>query len=115
MFLTDIFKRLFSARHFLTRALLSAESMVEAQNILRDRGVGSADAFSTKQEGDHMFHNAEVGPAEDCLESPLSVLTISPGEFFVHTNTDGNTKEDKIKTIAIGLFDILERKWTLWN
>ncbi|KAL7633543.1 UNVERIFIED_CONTAM: hypothetical protein RMT77_016076 [Armadillidium vulgare] len=158
-------------RHFLTRALLSAESMVEAQNILRDRGVGSADAFSvnmifTKQEGDPVFHNAEVGPAEDCLESPLSVLTISPGEFLVHTNTflrlkipedfeiegesschrlkcaaknrpiesresvlsilsstedrqypffrDGNTKEDKIKTIAIGLFDILERKWTLW-
>ncbi|RXG58749.1 hypothetical protein Avbf_16220 [Armadillidium vulgare] len=79
-------------RHFITRALLSAESMVEAQNILRDRGVGSADAFSvnmifTKQEGDHVFHNAEVGPAEDCLESPLSVLTISPGEFLVHTNT----------------------------
>ncbi|RXG69601.1 hypothetical protein Avbf_01653 [Armadillidium vulgare] len=79
-------------RHFLTRALLSAESMVEAQNILRDRGMGSADAFSvnmifTKQEGDHVFHNAEVGPAEDCLESPLSVLTISPGEFLVHTNT----------------------------
>ncbi|XP_076040741.1 C45 family peptidase tan [Oratosquilla oratoria] len=78
-------------RHFLCRSLLSAENMVEAQTILRDRGVGSADGFSinmsfTRQEGDHLFHNAEVGPAEEGEESPMSVLTISPGEHLLHTN-----------------------------
>lgn len=64
---------------------------MQAQQILRDRGTGSADGFSvnmsfTRQEGDHLFHNAEVGPAEDGDESPMSILTISPGEHLLHTN-----------------------------
>lgn len=33
------------ARHFLTRALLSARNLVEAQAILRDAGTGSAHGF----------------------------------------------------------------------
>ncbi|XP_047468432.1 uncharacterized protein LOC125024676 [Penaeus chinensis] len=78
-------------RHFLCRALLAAETMMQAQQILRDRGTGSADGFSvnmsfTRQEGDHLFHNAEVGPAEEGDESPMSILTISPGEHLLHTN-----------------------------
>ncbi|XP_037777999.1 uncharacterized protein LOC119574678 [Penaeus monodon] len=78
-------------RHFLCRALLAAETMMQAQQILRDRGTGSADGFSvnmsfTRQEGDHLFHNAEVGPAEESDESPMSILTISPGEHLLHTN-----------------------------
>lgn len=36
----------FTARHFITRALLSAENFVQAQLILRDNGVGAADGCS---------------------------------------------------------------------
>ncbi|XP_064101131.1 beta-alanyl-dopamine/carcinine hydrolase-like [Macrobrachium nipponense] len=157
-------------RHFLCRALLSAETMMAAQDILRDRQTGSADGFSvnmsfTKQEGDHLFHNAEVGPAEDCDESPISILTISPGEHLIHTNkylrleipedtglcmessthrheraavcappeskeallallSDTHDTEyaffreggepDFVKTIALGVFDLLDKTWTVW-
>lgn len=34
-----------TARHFLTRALLSCRNLVEAQGILQDRGTGSAHGF----------------------------------------------------------------------
>lgn len=34
------------ARHFLTRALLSAENFEQALNILKDGGVGAADGCS---------------------------------------------------------------------
>ncbi|KAK8720004.1 hypothetical protein OTU49_013634 [Cherax quadricarinatus] len=78
-------------RHFVCRALLSAKTMETAQQILRDRGTGVADGFSvnmsfTMQEGDHLFHNAEVGPADNADESQLSILTLSPGEHLLHTN-----------------------------
>ncbi|KAK3856250.1 hypothetical protein Pcinc_027283 [Petrolisthes cinctipes] len=158
-------------RHFLTRALLSAKTMEQGQQILRDRGTGSADGFSvnmsfTKQEGDHLFHNAEVGPTVDGNESPMSILTISPGEHHIHTNKflrlttipeesglcmdSSNHRHARaqdccppetrtallallsdthdevhpffregvetgiVKTVALGVFDILERTWTIW-
>jgi Acyl-coenzyme A:6-aminopenicillanic acid acyl-transferase len=81
-----------SARHFLTRALLAAETFVEAQQILRDTGCGAGDAVSVNmtflnQEGDRMFHNAEVGPAlNNADQSGLSILTVGPGEHFFHCN-----------------------------
>ncbi|KAK7083919.1 hypothetical protein SK128_014954 [Halocaridina rubra] len=157
-------------RHFLCRALLSAETMEYAQKILRDRGTGSADGFSvnmsfTRQEGDHLFHNAEIGPAQDTNESPMSILTICPGEHLLHTNkylrleipeatglcmessnhrhtraqdccppetraallallsdTHDTTypffreggDPDFVKTITLGVFDLVEKTWTLW-
>ncbi|XP_053691181.1 uncharacterized protein LOC128739705 [Sabethes cyaneus] len=77
-------------RHFITRALLSAENFVQAQQILRDTGVGAADGCSINmtflnQEGDRLFHNAEMGPAERD-QSQLNILTASPGEYIVHAN-----------------------------
>ncbi|XP_062537270.1 beta-alanyl-dopamine/carcinine hydrolase isoform X3 [Armigeres subalbatus] len=77
-------------RHFITRALLSAENFVQAQQILRDNGVGAADGCSVNmtflnQDGDRMFHNAEMGPAERD-QSQLNILTASPGEHIVHAN-----------------------------
>ena len=36
----------FAARHFITRALLSVENFYQAQQILRDSGVGAADGCS---------------------------------------------------------------------
>ncbi|CAG9821882.1 unnamed protein product [Phaedon cochleariae] len=78
-------------RHFITRALLSAENFAGATEILRDRGSGAADGCSINmtflnQEGDRMFHNAEMGPADKTDESQLNVLTISPGENTMHCN-----------------------------
>lgn len=78
-------------RYFITRALLAAENFVQAQQILRDSGCGSAEGISINmtfllQDGNRMFHNAEVGPATSGKESQLSILTASPGEHFFHCN-----------------------------
>ena len=76
----------------LTRALLAAENLEQAQGILRDVGCGSAEGFSINmtflnQEGDRLFHNAEVGPATGkATESSLCIFTGSPGEQFSHCN-----------------------------
>ncbi|KAG7177996.1 putative Acyl-coenzyme A:6-aminopenicillanic acid acyl-transferase-containing protein 2 [Homarus americanus] len=141
-------------RHFLCRALLSSKTMEKAQQILRDRGTGSADGFSvnmsfTRQEGDHLFHNAEVGPVQDTEESELSILTLSPGEHLLHTNNSNHRHTrahdccppetrtallallsdthdttfpffreggdpDFVKTVALGVFDLVEKTWTIW-
>ena len=50
----------YPARHFLTRALLSARNLVDAQAILRDSGTGSSHGFCvnmafTKQVFDKML------------------------------------------------------------
>ncbi|CAG9770386.1 unnamed protein product [Ceutorhynchus assimilis] len=80
-------------RHFITRALLSAENFVQAQQIIRDSGCGAGDGCSInmtfiKQDGDRMFHNAEMAPASDkSNESHLNILTISPGESMFHANS----------------------------
>nr|CAD7265453.1 unnamed protein product [Timema shepardi] len=82
----------FVARHFLTRALLASENFVQAQQVLRDAGCGSGDGASINmtflnQEGDRLFHNAEVGPASGgAKESPLNILTASPHEHMFHAN-----------------------------
>ncbi|XP_044731863.1 uncharacterized protein LOC123294784 [Chrysoperla carnea] len=79
-------------RHFITRALLSAENFLQAQQILRDDGCGAGDGCSInmtflKQEGDRLFHNAEMGPAlPDTNQSQLNILTASPGENIFHCN-----------------------------
>jgi len=77
-------------RHFLTRALLSARNLTDAQTILKDAGTGSAHGLCVnmaflKQEGPLVFHSAEVGPAET-KESQVSILTVSPGESHAHCN-----------------------------
>lgn len=158
-------------RYFLTRALLSAENYVEAQQILRNEGFGAAEGFSVNmtflvQEGDRVFHNVEVGPCEpDATQSQLNVLTVSPGEVTYHCNkylrlkipevtgliidssekrmeailkhppakscqnvvdilsdqTDDEyrvyqdiRKDDAVKTICTGIFDCIERTWSLY-
>ncbi|KAL6443606.1 hypothetical protein ACFW04_001621 [Cataglyphis niger] len=79
-------------RYFLTRALLGVENFMQAQQTLRNEGYGAAEGFSVNmtflaQEGDRMFHNAEVGPAEvDATRSQLNILTVSPGENTSHCN-----------------------------
>ncbi|KAJ8954000.1 hypothetical protein NQ318_004291 [Aromia moschata] len=80
-----------SLRHFITRALLSAENYAQAEEILRDSGCGSGDGCSVNmtflnQEGDRLFHNIEMGPPDGCDGSQLNILTISPGERSYHCN-----------------------------
>lgn len=83
---------MYIARYFLTRALLGVENFVQAQQTLRNEGYGAAEGFSVNmtflaQEGDRMFHNAEVGPAEaDANRSELNILTVSPDENTFHCN-----------------------------
>lgn len=65
---------------------------MQAQQTLRNEGYGAAEGFSVNmtflaQEGDRMFHNAEVGPVEAGADrSQLSILTVSPGENTSHCN-----------------------------
>lgn len=65
---------------------------MQAQQTLRNEGYGAAEGFSVNmtfvdQEGDRMFHNAEIGPAEEgSNQSQLSILSASPGETFAHCN-----------------------------
>ncbi|XP_074030172.1 C45 family peptidase tan [Leptinotarsa decemlineata] len=78
-------------RHFITRALLSAENFASAQEILRDVGCGAGDGCSInmtflKQEGNRVFHNVEMAPAEKTSESQLNILTTGPGENIMHCN-----------------------------
>ncbi|XP_029055558.1 acyl-coenzyme A:6-aminopenicillanic-acid-acyltransferase 40 kDa form isoform X2 [Osmia bicornis bicornis] len=159
-------------RYFLTRALLAAENYVQAQQILRNEGFGAAEGFSVNmtfltQEGDRMFHNAEIGPCDlDAAQSQLNILTVSPGENTFHCNkylrlkipevkgliidssvrrmdtickypppksrqdvinilsdqTDNEyrvyqeiKKDDYVKTIATGIFDCIERTWSIYT
>ncbi|KAF2884225.1 hypothetical protein ILUMI_21960 [Ignelater luminosus] len=79
-------------RTFITRALLSAENFAQAQQILRDPGCGAADGCSInmtflQQEGDRLFHNAEMAPADESKNSQLNILTASPGEQLMHCNS----------------------------
>lgn len=80
------------ARYFLTRALLGVENFVQAQQTLRNEGYGAAEGFSVNmtflaQEGDRMFYNVEVGPAEmGTNQSQLNILTVSPGKNTSHCN-----------------------------
>lgn len=46
LLLSHIFSHMHAARHFITRALLSADTFEKAQKILRDSGTGAADGCS---------------------------------------------------------------------
>ncbi|XP_044014646.1 uncharacterized protein LOC122856846 isoform X2 [Aphidius gifuensis] len=79
-------------RYFITRSLLGVANFMQAQQTLRNVGYGAAEGFSVNmtfldQDGDRLFHNAEVAPADDGTnESQLNILTASPGENLAHCN-----------------------------
>ncbi|XP_014281924.1 beta-alanyl-dopamine/carcinine hydrolase [Halyomorpha halys] len=79
-------------RAFVARALLTASSLENVEDILRCKGCSIADAMSVNlsflnQQGDRLFHNIEVSPTFPISdESALSVMTISPGEVMFHAN-----------------------------
>lgn len=78
------------ARHFITRALLSADNYTKAVQIIKDTGVGAADGCSInmtflRQEGPRVFHNIEIGPAKN-NETQIDVKTANSGEHLTHCN-----------------------------
>ena len=115
---------MFSARHFLCRAMLSCSNMFEVCEILNDEGAGISDGVSVLMTfvdllpagvstGNVLIHNAEAAPpnatrrgsydssvreqfkVED-RESQMSVLTLSPGESLTHCNKYG----EKINSVS---------------
>lgn len=78
------------ARTFMTRALLAARNMNEADRTLLDKGLGVANGFSinmfwTNADGEHQLRNIEVAPnlVED--KSLLHEKTFGE-EALVHCN-----------------------------
>ncbi|XP_063986303.1 beta-alanyl-dopamine/carcinine hydrolase isoform X1 [Diachasmimorpha longicaudata] len=94
-------------RYFLARSLLGVANFEQAQKTLRNKGYGAAEGFSVNmtfldQEGDRMFHNAEVGPVEiDSNESQLSIYTASPGENITHCNKYLRLKVPEVEGVII--------------
>lgn len=72
--------------------MLSAENYENALEILKDSGVGSADACSINLTflndfDERKFHNIEMGPAlPSKTESQLDILTFGSGESSLHCN-----------------------------
>ncbi|KAK4877384.1 hypothetical protein RN001_009890 [Aquatica leii] len=78
-------------RHFLTRALLSAENYSHALQILEDVGCGAGDGCSINltflnEEKQRTFYNIEMAPSGTDKKSLLNVLPASLGENLMHTN-----------------------------
>lgn len=80
------------ARHFITRALLAAESYEQAIEVMKDTGVGAADGCSINlvilnDYDERTFYNIEMGPALKSIdESQLDVRTYKAGESSIHCN-----------------------------
>ncbi|XP_054729751.1 beta-alanyl-dopamine/carcinine hydrolase [Anastrepha obliqua] len=78
-------------RHFITRALLSAENYDQALNILKDEGVGAGDGCSINlsfiNDESGKFYNIEMAPVpEDGTESRLDIKEVCTGEHNCHAN-----------------------------
>ncbi|XP_011185178.1 beta-alanyl-dopamine/carcinine hydrolase [Zeugodacus cucurbitae] len=78
-------------RHFITRALLSAENYEQALAVLKDEGVGAGDGCSINMsfinEEPHKFYNIEMAPVlADANESRLDIKEICCGGHNCHAN-----------------------------
>ncbi|KAL0280400.1 UNVERIFIED_CONTAM: hypothetical protein PYX00_001699 [Menopon gallinae] len=78
-------------RTFLTRALLAAENIKQAEQIIRDSGVGIGNGVSINMvfvNGNQTsFYNAEAGPVSDGVdESAVDIVPVKGGDFLYHCN-----------------------------
>lgn len=78
------------ASTFMTRALLAAKNMLEADRILLDKGLGVANGFSvnffwTNAAEEHTLRNVEVAPNFDGDRSLLDEKTFDE-EALLHCN-----------------------------
>ncbi|KAI8033365.1 hypothetical protein M5D96_013891 [Drosophila gunungcola] len=76
-------------RHFITRALLATSNVDDAFRVLKDAGVGAADAcsvnFTFLADPRQMCYNVEVAPSpERKNESHLNIKEIPLGEHNYH-------------------------------
>lgn len=81
-----------SARYFITRALLAAENFEQAVEIIRDVGVGAANAcsinlaFLKPNIEDIKVYNIEMGPSLD-PESMIDCLELDERKgYMLHCN-----------------------------
>ncbi|KAJ2954160.1 hypothetical protein O0L34_g2389 [Tuta absoluta] len=79
----------YTPRTFITRALLSARNLVEAEKILLDDGLGTGNGFSVNmlwtENGKRTLHNAEVAPDLKNNRSALSIQKYDK-DALVHCN-----------------------------
>ncbi|XP_061392311.1 beta-alanyl-dopamine/carcinine hydrolase [Musca vetustissima] len=78
-------------RHFITRALLSADSTDQAMKIIRDAGVGAGDGCSINMcfinDPSNLCYNIEMAPTEgNSKESTLNIRKIEKGDHSYHAN-----------------------------
>lgn len=89
----DIISSVGLARAFLTRALLSSKSdITEVEEILKNRGFGTADAFHINvgllhdNVSEQRFYSIEVTPSKTALESNVVIESIMPNTTSFHVN-----------------------------
>ncbi|XP_055909851.1 beta-alanyl-dopamine/carcinine hydrolase [Eupeodes corollae] len=93
-------------RHFITRALLSADNFDMAHTILKDCGVGAGDGCSINMTFLNVepqpFYNIEMAPAVgDKNESQLDVREVGPGDHSYHANSYLRIKTPEANQIMI--------------
>ncbi|XP_037937663.1 uncharacterized protein LOC119671184 [Teleopsis dalmanni] len=93
-------------RHFITRALLSAQNSEQAFNIIRDKGVGAGDGCSINMtllnENPKICYNIEMAPSlGDFKESLIDIKKISIGEHNYHANQYERLKLDQANELMI--------------
>lgn len=84
---------IFSAREFITRALLASRAnIVEILEILTNEGAGTADGFNVNlafvnvPRESRVFYAIEVIPNPDKAQSGVYPVTIKTGNNALHTN-----------------------------
>ena len=76
----------------MCRALLAAKNVSQVENILRDKGCGSAVGVSVNltfldEPGDRVFYNFEVGAATPSTdESVIAKFSVEQGNHSFHCN-----------------------------
>jgi len=79
-------------REFIARALLGAETLEQALNVLRNPSYGIADGFNinmyfAKQMGPQVVYSVEVGPGQNGKkESELDILEVPVNDSYFHCN-----------------------------
>lgn len=90
---------LFSAREFITRALLSSKAnLMEILDVLTNAGVGTADGFNVNfafldvPTESRVFYTAEVTPKADDNKSEVYLADFATGSNSLHTNRSVRAK-----------------------
>ncbi|XP_033245965.1 uncharacterized protein LOC117187423 [Drosophila miranda] len=93
-------------RHFLTRALLATSNVDDAFRVLKDAGVGAADAcsinFTFLADPRQMFYNVEMAPSPDRKnESLLNIKEIPLGNHNYHVNQFDRIRQDQANALMV--------------